>query len=317
MANKCPNCDKTVEALSNFCKHCGHDIASFGRRISKKCPECKAFIDPVAKFCRHCGEGLHQLAKMGPFGLVVTIAILTAIVILGSFFVYGVTTKVPYTVTIPYTTIETFEEVIPIVTESCESETLVSERMTFRAQKNYLASQGFGVIERDFAKKVNSCKITGSWITDNWEPNQKRYCNKMTGTFEAQASEFGQSVTFDPDSFDWRDASQRSLYDPPAETQNGFSLYTHLCDTRGYEQKRYLVRGKLSGFGTKTLKLNWEYYDANTRPAVDYTIELLCEVGERSCAEKKISQVIEKQREVTKYKEETKYRLLISDWFSR
>jgi hypothetical protein len=317
MSNTCTNCEKHVEALSNFCKHCGHDIASFGRKLEKKCPGCKAFIDPVAKFCRHCGEGFHILAKMGPFGLVVTIAILTAIILLGAFGVYGLTTKVPYTVTVPYTTIETYDEVLPVVSEQCESESSVQKKVTFRAQKNYLASQGFGALDVDFAKRVNNCKVTGKWITDNWEGNQKRYCHKMKGTFEGSANRFGQSVTFDPEAFDWQGISHSKLYNPPAETINGFSAHAYLCDTRGYETKRNFVRAKLSGFGTKVLNIDWDYLDVNTRPAVEFELNLVCGIGESSCVQVSSKKVVEKQREVTKYKEETKYRLLILDWFAR
>ena len=85
MTKPCPRCEKHVEALANFCKHCGADIAAFAKNLGKKCKTCKAIIDPLAKFCTFCGDDFEKLAHMGFVGLVLTIAILTALVVLGGF----------------------------------------------------------------------------------------------------------------------------------------------------------------------------------------------------------------------------------------
>ncbi|MDP4012600.1 MAG: zinc ribbon domain-containing protein [Candidatus Nanoarchaeia archaeon] len=316
MAKKsCPTCDKTVESLSNFCKHCGTELAALEKRLEKNCPECKAIIDPLAKFCRFCGKEFHKLAQLGPVGLVITIAILTAVVLLGAFTIYGFTTKVPYTVSVPYTSIETYDVIVPIMDEVCDSESLVNERITFRAQANYLKYQGFGSsVEKVFPTKVNNCKITGTWKTDNWV-SSGQYCHGASGSFEGYADQFTQTVTSDANAFDWRGIGES--YNPVPETFSGFAIYNYLCDNRGYENKRNFVRSKIDGIGTNMIKFEWEYFDGNTRPAVDYFVDLTCEVGKTKCVQVKQDGLVQKQREVTKYREETRYRLLISDWFSR
>ena len=318
MTKQCPRCEKHVEALANFCKHCGADIASFIRKIEKKCKTCKAFIDPLAKFCNFCGDDLEKLAHMGNLGLVILIALLTAIVVGGAFLIYGFTVKVPYTATIPYTILETYEENVPVVVERCTSESQFNHKADFRAQPNYLKNQGFGLLSLKFPDVVNKCKIGGYWITDNHlylQPNQ--YCHEARGNIEGYADRFTQFTVNDAEAFDWRGIGQSNLFDPAAERFDGYAAYTYLCDIRGYDQKTHYARARVSGFGTKNLIINWEYFDDNTRPAVDFHIEFSCDLGSNLCNQVTENRVVEKQRAITKYKEETKYRFLIQEWFSR
>lgn len=318
MTKQCPRCEKHVESLANFCKHCGADIAAFAKNLGKKCKTCRAIVDPLAKFCTFCGDDFDKLAHMGFVGLILTIAILTALVVLGGFAVYGFTVKVPYTVSIPYTSLETYDEIVPVSVEKCSYESEFNQKLYFFAQPNYLKSSGFGSVVKHFPDIVNRCRISGNWITNNQrrlEP--KQYCHEAKGTLAGYADEFTQFVTNDAASFDWKGIGQSQLYDPAPEQFKGYSAYTYLCDIRGYEHRNNFVRAGLSGFGTDSLILNWEYFDENTRPAVEVFLDLTCDLGESKCQQVSENRAVEKQREVTKYKEETKYRFLITDWFSR
>jgi serine/threonine protein kinase len=53
-ANKCPQCQKPVDAGDQFCMHCGVQLVSEVRR----CPKCGAFPELTDRYCIFCGETL-------------------------------------------------------------------------------------------------------------------------------------------------------------------------------------------------------------------------------------------------------------------
>jgi serine/threonine protein kinase len=52
--SSCPSCRKPVEAIDQFCMHCGVQLVAQVRR----CPRCGAYPDASDRFCIFCGEGL-------------------------------------------------------------------------------------------------------------------------------------------------------------------------------------------------------------------------------------------------------------------
>jgi serine/threonine protein kinase len=51
---RCPSCRKDVDALDQFCMHCGVQLVATVRRCSK----CGAFPDGTDHYCIFCGETL-------------------------------------------------------------------------------------------------------------------------------------------------------------------------------------------------------------------------------------------------------------------
>jgi hypothetical protein len=51
---RCPSCHKDVDALDQFCMHCGVQLVPQVRR----CHKCGAYPDMVDQYCIFCGEQL-------------------------------------------------------------------------------------------------------------------------------------------------------------------------------------------------------------------------------------------------------------------
>jgi serine/threonine protein kinase len=60
---RCPSCHKDVDAMDQFCMHCGVQLVAQVRR----CPKCGAYPDLVDQYCIFCGEQLGVPAAVGGF----------------------------------------------------------------------------------------------------------------------------------------------------------------------------------------------------------------------------------------------------------
>ena len=133
-----------------------------------------------------------------------------------------------------------------------------------------------GYYIKTFPDLVQSCTLKGTWITDNDKLlRQRLYCHKAKGTFEGYADAEKQYVTNDPGYFLWEGES-KSRVNPPAQYYSEYILYLNTCSNAYYTGPKYYFRGTAEGFGTKELTINWEYFDDETRPQIDITIDLDC-----------------------------------------
>jgi len=60
---ECPNCQKTISAVSKFCKYCAAEIM-LSPPSAKLCPNCESELEDDAKFCAECRT---PIAKDGAF----------------------------------------------------------------------------------------------------------------------------------------------------------------------------------------------------------------------------------------------------------
>ena len=83
MAMKCPNCGASNSEGSNYCSHCGKDMAP--RAIEpadvkqRRCVECGRPIGWDAFVCAYCGHDYRARSKPGTEGYLVTGAVLTIV----------------------------------------------------------------------------------------------------------------------------------------------------------------------------------------------------------------------------------------------
>tara|TARA_Y100000310_G_scaffold1020_1_gene1423 strand:+ start:19863 stop:20903 length:1041 start_codon:yes stop_codon:yes gene_type:complete len=135
-------------------------------------------------------------------------------------------------------------------------------------------AQGYYI--ETFPDSVQSCTITGTWVTDNDHlGRQRRYCHEAKGTFVGYADAENQYVTNDPTYFPWEGESKPKVNPLPKDYPN-YAFYMNTCNTNYYTEQKYYFRGTIEGFGTKELTFNWEYFDDETRPQVSITINLDC-----------------------------------------
>ncbi len=174
---------------------------------------------------------------------------------------------------------------IPVAKQPEKKSTLTSFTTT-TGFRTYLTSpssspKNSGMFTKTFPGKVQSCTFKGTWITDNDQKfNQRNTCHGAVGSFNGFADAQKQYVINDPDLFRWVGLSQASL-NPPAQRYDGYSFWMETCDDEYYRSAhvpRYGVSGTITGFGTSTLAFIWNYYDENTKPAVDFSFDLDCKL---------------------------------------
>ncbi|MDP3917328.1 MAG: zinc ribbon domain-containing protein [Nanoarchaeota archaeon] len=132
----------------------------------------------------------------------------------------------------------------------------------------------------NFPGKVKSCEIDGRWVTDanNADGSDAAYCVGGEGIFFGTADLFGQSIISDPGLFYWAGYDKRIL-DPTSKIYDDYAFYASLCDDAYISHgSRYYARGKLDGFQTNQLKLDWNYFANFPRPEVDIFMDLKCQI---------------------------------------
>ena len=82
---RCHVCHKTIDNISNFCKHCGAKIRTL-KRGPRKCPNCKKEVEDFSTYCRHCGTSLMKKTKLT--GAKVLTYFLTFVLLLVVLFVF-------------------------------------------------------------------------------------------------------------------------------------------------------------------------------------------------------------------------------------
>ena len=138
-----------------------------------------------------------------------------------------------------------------------------------------------GIYTKTFPDKVTSCTIRGRWITDDdLFGSRRQFCHGAEGTFTASADATEQYVTNDPNYFSWSGLS-KAKSNPPPTTYEGYIMYMHICDNNYHREPRYYARSTVTGFDTKTLTFDWEYFDDETQPAVNFIFQLDCTLTTR------------------------------------
>jgi len=145
----------------------------------------------------------------------------------------------------------------------------------FHAKETEGHGDGYGVIYVNFPGKVQSCEFDGYFELKS--SAKLDFCNNAKGVFSGAADLYGQSVFTDPGEYRWAGATF-SLMDPVGKLFEGYSVYFWTCDPTYHKSPKYYVKGKFSGFGTKILELNWEYYNEYPRPDANVFLNLDCQI---------------------------------------
>ncbi len=128
--------------------------------------------------------------------------------------------------------------------------------------------------------KPVSCKVAGTWKTNNRERvgELRKFCHGATGSFDSSFEAGKSFVIDDPAAFDWMDLSAANDFDPQPTTYSGYLLYAPTCDQTGYKLGRYYARARVVSLDEDGFTVDWEYYNADTRPRVDFLFEATCAV---------------------------------------
>ena len=165
------------------------------------------------------------------------------------------------------------ESLIPVK----EEESLFIEKsFWFTAMPESSSASGEDTISFNFDRNVRNCELSGTWITTR-NGKYDAECIGATGSFNAQADLFAQTVLDNPGAFRWS-GGRSDVLDPVAQAYSGEVLHTNLCDTNYNVQSKNMVTAKLSGFETKTLTYEWEYVSDYPRPHLDVFVDMSCEV---------------------------------------
>ncbi len=368
---KCPECGRTLDKNSRFCKHCGAKLLPLKKIRTHKCPNCSGIVEEFSRFCKHCGANIDTLihSKFVRFLLYfILVIVLALLVFFAPTFVdfeemindgdgeeliheisdpflklntavctwegdsYNVCANVNWKgkkegdfvrcsfsgetdenkwMSSPFTCCGDVgeEEGVKLVraflindkgvnylddslSVSCSGKPVVKpvvpgdKYSTY--QKNFwfiartrggASSDGKGVEYIEFPGKVRNCEINGKWITrkENNRFSGEGACDDAEGIFFGEADLYGQSVFSDPSNFWWA-GFEAPMFDPEGAAHEGYGVYLDLCDTSYLTGPRNYVRGRFSGFGTKEIALDWEYYSRYPKPEVDIIIDLKCQV---------------------------------------
>ena len=174
---------------------------------------------------------------------------------------------------------------------SCNREKEVSENVftkSFNFQawktegfKHGSGNKGEGVVSIDLSREPESCELEGRWKTDNKKyktlGRPQLYCHNAEGTTYGHVDSTGQYVINDANLFRWAGGSEPAS-DPLPEKTNDYILHLWTCDFLYYApmDKRYYARAYVENFGSKNLELHWEYFNDDTLPAVDFFLDLTC-----------------------------------------
>ncbi len=157
----------------------------------------------------------------------------------------------------------------------------------WRTGANSQSRAGTEVVEVELPRAPTSCRLEGTWKTDNTinDPARRRntrpagYCHAYTGSFVSIVDASEQYVISDPDSF--RLAGGGQLLDLIPYRADGYVLHSWLCDTGWFlhDGRRYYVRGFVPDFGKdNVLRIELEYLNDDTRPLVDFTVHVSCDL---------------------------------------
>ena len=153
----------------------------------------------------------------------------------------------------------------------------VSKRVQFRAEHTYGRGRGEGSVAVDLGGRVKTCMFQGSMVTNNDEIlRPKLYCHGAPISLQGYYDKNTQWVTSDPGLFSWAGPG-KGRDDPSPVTYQGYSMYGLLCDPYYFQNPRYYLRA-IAQESTNGLLLQWEYYNDETMPAVDVSLDFTCDV---------------------------------------
>ena len=168
----------------------------------------------------------------------------------------------------------------------CRKEREVGEKYTkdisFRAQANTGHGAGFGQVEIKMPGEPVSCSLDGEYLTDDKEfSGIQQYCHKAEGKLNGFFDFYEQYVEEDPEFFRWAGGSKPAS-NPLPKRYDGEVLHVRLCDHRYYQEdgERYYVKARVTS--RDPLRIDWEYFNDDTRPAVDFTFSLDCRLKEEA-----------------------------------
>ncbi len=128
--------------------------------------------------------------------------------------------------------------------------------------------------------KPVSCKVSGTWKTNNRKVlgNLRKFCHGASGSFNGEFEGGKSYVVNDPNMFDWTDLGSAHDFDPQPTTYEGYLLYAPTCDQTQYNTGRYYARARLTSLDSDGFTIYWEYYNADTRPRLDFIFNVECNV---------------------------------------
>jgi RNA polymerase subunit RPABC4/transcription elongation factor Spt4 len=158
--------------------------------------------------------------------------------------------------------------------------TIYQKSFWFVAQtRGGISYYGDGTQYIEFPGRVKECEINGRWVTkdDPTTSGGDSFCDGAEGIFFGDADQYGQSVFSDPGKF-WWTGIRKTEFDPEGDTHSGYGVYLHLCDRDYLNNPEHYVRGRLNGFGSNELALDWEYYSSHPKPKASVFVDLNCKV---------------------------------------
>ena len=146
-----------------------------------------------------------------------------------------------------------------------------------------VGNRGDGVVTIELPREPVSCTLDGTWKTDNKMfkslGRPQLYCHNAQGTTLGYVDRSGQYVVNDAHSFRWA-GEREPVFDPLPERVDDYVLSLLGCDYLYYTSKgkRYYARAHVENFGSTTFDLRWEYFNDNTLEAVDFFLDLTCQL---------------------------------------
>jgi hypothetical protein len=151
-----------------------------------------------------------------------------------------------------------------------------SQKVQFQARREISnKADAFGTFTYTFSQPIQRCTVLNGAYTIHDDPYLQSYvgyCNKAKGTFVSTADTFLQTTVVDPAPFMWEG---QALVDPVPVTLPYFG-FAEICDHTYLTKDRNYVRLGLTGFGTKTLTLDWMYKDQTGNRVLDFLFTMDC-----------------------------------------
>ena len=155
----------------------------------------------------------------------------------------------------------------------------VEKNLSFRIESINSRASSSGTLKlTELPGTPVSCDFKGTWITDNRMSvtGTRGRCDEAGGQFTGHADLARQYTTEDPSSFDWK--MFQGIFDPPAHTDQNYFFSATTCDSVRYDEHRNYARAYVSQFEKDGILIDWDYNNAESKPAVDVRFIMTCDV---------------------------------------
>lgn len=163
----------------------------------------------------------------------------------------------------------------------------------------------FGTEQVKLDGRPISCEVDGYYeIVDRKKTASNIYmCNGATGILKGHIDNGGNQYVYEnPGPFDWREAGSSGRLDPEEIYHEGYFVYATSCDPINYFDGDNYARAT-ANIKDDGLEVNWDYYNSDTHPNIDFVVDLNCKVKGKTKLPKTISKeltgtVVEEAEEI-------------------